>query len=176
MALYSFQGEPPKPLPSRIRLDNGFTRSNSSTYTQKELEKWGYYGPISIPSPKSGEKLQWDGQQRKYVRIQLSQEEIEQSNLESSRQMVDYQSFYDNLLVNSAYQTVRHQAKQSLEVVVACTEFIAALGDAKAGRPNEAAIQACIANIKSVVNFSANELETLSDLMDSTGMSALYEL
>lgn len=176
MALYSFQGELPKPLPARVRLENGFTRSNPATYTLDELDAWGYYGPISIPSYDADEKLEWDGDKKEYVKVQLSQEEIEERRLSTLRQLIDYQRFYDGLLINKAYQKIRQTATQNLKVTVACTEFIAAIGDAKAGRPNENAIQSCIFNITDLVVFTAEEKSGLVSLMEETGMSGIYRL
>lgn len=62
MALYSFNGEWPAPLPYRVRLANGATRTDPNTFTQQELAAWGYAGPYEIPKYKPRkEHLDWTG-------------------------------------------------------------------------------------------------------------------
>lgn len=47
--LYSLNGERPAPLPFRIRLSNGFTRTDPSTFTPEEIAAAGYSGPFTEP-------------------------------------------------------------------------------------------------------------------------------
>lgn len=177
MALYSLQGELPKPLPARIRLSNGLTRTNPSTYSAEELEQWGYQGPIELPVYDAlVEAVEWSADDLAYVVRPLTEEELEERRMRELRQRVNYQDFYDGLLINSAYQAIRSQAVKSLELTVACTEFIAAITDAKIGRPNEAAIQACINNVIRLTLFSEEEEQALGGLMLATGMDGLYSL
>lgn len=177
MALYSLQGELPKPLPARIRLSNGLTRTNPSTYSAEELEQWGYQGPIELPAYDAlTEAVEWSGDDLAYIVRPLTEEELEGRRIRELRQLVDYQGFYDGLLVNSAYEAIRSQAVESLPLTVACTEFIAAITDAKIGRPNETAIQACINNVMGLVLFSEEEKQALGALMLATGMDGLYSL
>ena len=62
MNLYSFNGAWPVPLPFRIRLDDGTTRTDPATFTELELEQWGYAGPYQIPRYKPRkEHLEWTG-------------------------------------------------------------------------------------------------------------------
>lgn len=77
----------------------------------------------------------------------------------------DYLAFWDALLINPVYQEIRSQAINNPGVLVACTEFVAAISDAKAGRPNVPAIQACISNLLAAGSFSAQDLQALSDLL-----------
>jgi len=49
MILYSFKGQEPKPLPHRINLPSGFTRTDSSTFTDLEISEAGFSGPYSLP-------------------------------------------------------------------------------------------------------------------------------
>ena len=58
--LYSFRNERPAPLPQRIRMPDGFTRTDSSTYTQEEIQAAGFTGPYTEPSYNpSTEQLLW---------------------------------------------------------------------------------------------------------------------
>ena len=49
MDLYSYKGEEPQPLPKRIRLDNGETRTSLGELTSEELLALGFVGPITKP-------------------------------------------------------------------------------------------------------------------------------
>jgi hypothetical protein len=58
-----------------------------------------------------------------------------------------YAAFWDALLASTVYGSIRTQSMASLPMNTLATEFIALLGDAKAGRPNEAAIQASMSAV-----------------------------
>lgn len=177
MALYSLDGALPAPLPARVRLSNGLTRTNSSTFTPEELSSWGYQGPIELPQwNPTIEALEWSPDDLAYLVRFLTTEELAERALNEARQRVDYQGFYDALLVSGVYQALRSQAVESLPLTVAATEFIAAMTDAKAGRPNEPAIQACISNIMGAAQFSQEEQEELTGLMVDFAMDGLYSL
>lgn len=47
--LYSYQGQEPQELPGRIRLSNGKTRTDSSTFTAEEISNAGFTGPYEKP-------------------------------------------------------------------------------------------------------------------------------
>lgn len=47
--LYSRQGAYPAPLPFRIILPNGFTRTDPSTFTPEEIAAAGFTGPYTEP-------------------------------------------------------------------------------------------------------------------------------
>ena len=58
--LYSYRNQRPAPLPQRIRMPDGFTRTDSSTYTQEEIQAAGFTGPYTEPSYNpSTEQLLW---------------------------------------------------------------------------------------------------------------------
>ena len=88
----------------------------------------------------------------------------------------DYLAFWDALLVSNVYQTIRAQALTSPAVLVACTEFIAAFSDAKVGRPNVPAIQACINNLMQAGTFTPEELGELQGLLVSANLQDLFTL
>ena len=50
MMLYSFNGCRPEPLPFRITLPNGFTRTDPSTFTEAEITAAGFTGPYTEPA------------------------------------------------------------------------------------------------------------------------------
>ena len=58
--LYSYRQQRPAPLPERIRLANGFTKRDSTTYTAEEIQFAGYVGPYTEPPYNSAtEQLLW---------------------------------------------------------------------------------------------------------------------
>jgi len=88
----------------------------------------------------------------------------------------DYRSFYDALLISPAYVTIRTKAITNPAVLTACVEFIAAIGDAKSGRPNPAAIQACVDLLCAAAQFTAAELAELAEVMTVGGLDQFYTL
>ena len=88
----------------------------------------------------------------------------------------DYLAFWDALLVSSVYQSIRAQALTTPAVLVACTEFIAAFSDAKVGRPNVPAIQACINNLMQAGTFTPEELGELQGLLVYANLQDLFTL
>lgn len=48
--LYSHNGLRPEPLPFRITLPNGFTRTDPSTFTEDEITAAGFTGPYTEPA------------------------------------------------------------------------------------------------------------------------------
>lgn len=58
--LYSLHNQRPAPLPQRIRMPDGFTRTDASTFTQEEIQAAGFTGPYTEPSYNSStEQLLW---------------------------------------------------------------------------------------------------------------------
>jgi hypothetical protein len=73
----------------------------------------------------------------------------------------DYQLLYNSILGSSVYQAIRAAATESLPLTLACVEFVAAMGDAKAGNPNIPALQACMGNILQLVNLHVEQKDAL---------------
>jgi hypothetical protein len=88
----------------------------------------------------------------------------------------DHNTFYNGLLISSVYQVIRTQAMQSLPLTVACTEFVAAIADAKLGIPNPQALQACIDNIVETATLVEAELDQLRNLLIVSGMADIYTI
>ena len=58
--LYSFKGLRPAPLPFRITLPSGFTRTDPATFTAEEILSAGYIGPFTEPTyDPNVQKLDW---------------------------------------------------------------------------------------------------------------------
>jgi len=60
--LYSHKNQYPDKLPERIRLSNGSTRTNSSTFTTEELSDAGYVAVSTAPTYNNRtHNLSWNG-------------------------------------------------------------------------------------------------------------------
>ena len=65
-----------------------------------------------------------------------------------------YAAFWDALTASTVYGSIRTQSMASLPMNTLATEFIALFGDAKAGRANEAAIQASMSAVFATGTFT----------------------
>ena len=59
--LYSHNGSYPTVLPNRIRLSDGKTRTDSSTFTAEELLDAGWFLVEEPPQTEYPNKIDWDG-------------------------------------------------------------------------------------------------------------------
>jgi hypothetical protein len=60
--LYSQNGAYPAPLPFRVRLSNGQTRTNPESFTPSEIAAWGFVAVSAPPSfDPNTEALSWTG-------------------------------------------------------------------------------------------------------------------
>ena len=72
---YSYKGEYPTLLPERIRLSDGSTRTDSSTFTTEELTDAGYVAAGDSPSfDADTQKIIWNG--TAWEVVSLTTEEI----------------------------------------------------------------------------------------------------
>jgi hypothetical protein len=88
----------------------------------------------------------------------------------------DYQAFWDALIAHPVYQTIRAQAGVDLAINVCCTEFIAAMGDAKAGRPNKDALQTCITNLLGALVLDEAAMSAIGALFTQGNLHRVYSL
>ena len=85
-----------------------------------------------------------------------------------------YTAFWEGLLATDVYQAIRGQAAISLAMNTAATEFIALLGDAKAGRVYEAAIQNSINSILDNGTFCEDDLDQFLSLLELGNLYSIY--
>ena len=72
--LYSHNNNYPEPLPERIRLSDGSTRTDSSTFTAEELADAGYVAVGEYPSfDGDTQKVTWDGSSWQVVALTESE-------------------------------------------------------------------------------------------------------
>jgi hypothetical protein len=86
----------------------------------------------------------------------------------------NYQLLYDSLLTSGVYQAIRAKARESLPLTMACVEFIATMGDAKAGNPNIPALQDCMANILRLVSLDGEQTAALRDYIEAAHMQSTF--
>lgn len=72
--LYSFKNQYPEPLPFRVRLDDGSTRTDLVSYPESELNLFGFVKVQEKPAIDEFQDLIWDGVN--WAVLPKSQEEI----------------------------------------------------------------------------------------------------
>jgi hypothetical protein len=88
----------------------------------------------------------------------------------------NYLAFWDALMVSTVYASIREQSFISLPMNTLATEFIALMGDAKAGRPSEPAIQASINAILTTGTFTEAHLDELQVAIEIANLDDIYTL
>ena len=88
----------------------------------------------------------------------------------------DYIAFWDALTASTIYTAIREQSFTSLPMNTLATEFIALIGDAKAGRANEAAIQQSMGAILTTGTFTEAHLEELGAALVAGNLDDIYSL
>jgi hypothetical protein len=88
----------------------------------------------------------------------------------------DYIAFWDALTTSTIYAAIRSQSMASLPMNTLATEFIALIGDAKAGRANEAAIQQSMGAILTTGTFTGSHLEELGAALVAGNLDDIYSL
>jgi hypothetical protein len=87
-----------------------------------------------------------------------------------------YTAFWDALVASTVYASIRTQSMASLPMNTLATEFIALLGDAKAGRPNEAAIQASMSAVFATGTFTEADAEEFTAALAAGLLTDIYSL
>lgn len=88
----------------------------------------------------------------------------------------NYIAFWDALMASTLYASIREQSFTSLPLNTLATELIALLGDAKAGRPNEAAIQQGIEAVLFYGTFTQEQLAELQAALVAGHLESIYTL
>jgi hypothetical protein len=87
-----------------------------------------------------------------------------------------YTAFWDALIASSVYASIRTQSMASLPMNTLATEFIALLGDAKDGRPNEAAIQASMSAVFATGTFTTADAAEFTAALAAGLLDDIYTL
>lgn len=100
MTLYTLNGSYPAPIPERIRLSDGSTRSDSSTFDQDEIQDAGY---VEVPNPPVASypnKLNWNSET-------LEWEVIPPSTNETDKKRYEIQMLCKQLLEETDYKVIK---------------------------------------------------------------------
>lgn len=178
---YSYKGQEPKPLPFRIRLDDGSTRTSLNELSIEELNELGFVGPTTKPEIDANtQKIEWVD--RQYQISQLTGEELvqrvegkEEDNIQKLEN-INYNRFWELIITSSVYKKLRNAASQSLAANILYTELITLFCDAKAGKPNTGTIQQYINILFFNFEFTAKEVEELQRFMSDTNLDVVYTL
>lgn len=158
---------------------------------QRPSDEWlgenGYYGVVYSDEPSVDLLLEratlnplnaWvvDHDAKTVTTTWTVEQLTEEQKAAAMRALANYSAFWDALLASSTYSAIREQSFVSLQLNTLATEFIALLGDAKAGRPNEHAIQASIDAILSVGSFTKNQMEELQLALEAGFVDKIYTI
>lgn len=116
MALYSFKGDYPQPLPERIRLSSGLTRTDSSTFTEEEIADAGYVPVSDEPVVGMLQTVVW--RQGGWDIIDLTPQEIENlkvSQWQSIREKRNRVLQDTDWIIVKAFETKQEIPKEILE-------------------------------------------------------------
>lgn len=89
---------------------------------------------------------------------------------------VYYNEFWNALIQNSIYQTIKSQAAQSLPTSVAYSEFITLIQEAKVDTPNQTALQSSINELINYLTLTDTEYNSLQTLFEVGNMNSIYTL
>lgn len=76
MKLYTKNGSYPEPIPFRIKLSNGLTRTDPSTFTEEEIADAGYIQVSNPPSITSEQVLEWNSLNLEWIVRSVTEQEI----------------------------------------------------------------------------------------------------
>ena len=146
-----------------------------------ELERWGvvevepveHGADLITQTPIEGPPILQGGRWRQSWSLQQNSPEL---ILDNRLRLADFIGFYDGVIASAAYLAIRAQAQQDLALLLACTEFVAAFADAKAGRPNRAAIQQCLSSVVAAAELSADQFAELQGLLEQARMAEIFTL
>lgn len=160
MQLFSYHNGIPAPLP--LPLQGASLES---------LFALGYSGPIAPPEYDARfQEAEWTGSE--WAIITLSEGQLAQREYMRLLGRADWTGFSEALMGSTSYQKARAAAATSLQTNVDCTELIAFLADARAGRPHIAGINACFASLDQELNLSEDDKAQLYQLVQNFGLSS----
>lgn len=158
MSLFSYHNGIPALLPVELKGADA-----------ERLASIGYSGPFPAPSFNARtQQAQWTGSE--WLIITLSEEQIAQAEYLRLLSRADWQGFTEGLMTSSAYGKARAAAATSLKTNVDCTELIAFLADARAGKPHIDGINACFTSIDSELTLTEEDKAQMYQLVQSYGL------
>jgi hypothetical protein len=114
------------------------------------------------------QEAQWTGSE--WAIIDLSEEQLAQRDYLRLLGRADWTGFSEALMGSTSYQKARAAAATSLQTNVDCTELIAFLADARAGKPHIDGINACFASIDSEITLTEEDKTQMYQLVQNYGL------
>lgn len=106
--LYSLNGNYPTPLPNRIRLTNGLTRTDRSTFTAEEISNAGYVAVNDCPVVDNSQVVYWSTEQINWVVRDKTQEELQE---EIQSKWKEIREIRDKKLSELDWRVIRHASE-----------------------------------------------------------------
>lgn len=88
----------------------------------------------------------------------------------------NYEGFYNDLIAHPVYQSISMKAALFQPLLAASTEFIAAFGDAKAGRPNPDAIRMTVWKLMYWLQPGEEEAAAIQTMLAANHLDEIYSL
>ena len=178
MAHYSHNGQKPKPLPERIRLDDGSTVTSLNSLSAEELGSMGFTGPFTEPSYNvNTQKLSWDGSQYQVTDMTSEEVETKESNDLADRiGYIDYKQFWSQFLGTKVYEKVRASSTQTLVGNTIFTEVVSIFSGAASGSVEVHRIEHILNVLLLHYEFTTEEVNELSGIMNDRLMNLRYPL
>ena len=162
--------------------DNEVSVFSEGAWTYHENKVGMYYSTVTGEQYPNSNPLEIDEQYTKEVPPSFDVETEYLSwvegawSVETKEVQPKYADFWVSLIRSSYYAKVRSEAMSSLATNVVATEFIAILGDAKAGLAVTSAIQTSLDSLLSLVPADVAEQAYLTALFVDTKMGEKYSL
>ena len=91
--LYTKDGWYPTELPERIRLSNGLTKTDSSTFTEEDIEDAGYIAVEDKPEIESYQEVEWDSENFEWKIISIEESVLSSKMKELRNSLINKESW-----------------------------------------------------------------------------------
>ena len=90
---YTKDGWYPTELPERIRLSNGLTKTDSSTFTEEDIEDAGYIAVEDKPEIESYQEVEWDSENFEWKIISIEESVLSSKMKELRNSLINKESW-----------------------------------------------------------------------------------
>jgi hypothetical protein len=129
---YSYKGGEPGLIPGRIRLSNGLTRTDKTTFTEEEISDAGYtVAPIKPAVSEMENKILWNSEKLDWDVVPLTEQELQELK---EKQWATIRSERDTIINNMEWRINRYHSEVRLGLtptddITKIDEYIQALRD-----------------------------------------------
>lgn len=169
--LYSYNGQEPQPLPSRVYLEDGNTLTGVQNFSEDRLKSLGFRGPYAKPKyDEMNEKIIWNGIDYQIFPLNESERTLIQK-LKGT-----YSYFWNEISKTSIYKKLREQSLNSLAANILSTEIISTFVDAKIGNPDIDKIQKHLNTIFLVLEITEEEKNQIENILTNSSLDKIYTI